>query len=65
MQSVMADRIRLIIETEEDVRLAVKLRCVRDDVSISELVNRILREALAEEIQDAKKYASKKAKRKD
>lgn len=63
MNVSMADRIRMIIETDEELRLAVKLRCVREDVSISELVNRILRSALADELQDAKKYA-KKSKRK-
>lgn len=49
-------RIRLIIDTEEDVRVAVKLAALKANKSPSELVNDILRKALPQEIRDAKKY---------
>jgi len=52
----MADRIRMIIDTEEEIRLAVKLAANAAGVSSSELVNSILRKALPSEIRDAKKY---------
>jgi hypothetical protein len=65
ISSVMADRIRLIIDTEEEIRLAVRLAAVKADTSPSELVNSILRKALASEIEDAKRYMPKKKKGSD
>jgi hypothetical protein len=62
MNAVMAERIRLIIDTEEEVRLAVRLAATKADVSPSQLVNDILRKALAAEIQDARKYLPRKKK---
>lgn len=56
MNASMAERIRLIIDTDEDVRLAVRLAATAADVSTSELVTGILRKALANEIRDARKY---------
>ena len=53
---------KLIIDTEEDVRLAVKLAANKADVGLSELVNEILRKALAAEIEDAKKYVPRRRK---
>lgn len=56
----MAERIRMIIDTEEDIRLAVRLAATKLDISVSELVNKILRKALGGEIEDARKYLPKK-----
>jgi hypothetical protein len=64
MNALMA-RIRLIIDTDEEVRLAVKLAATKGDMSTSELVNNILRKALAGEIQDARKYLPRKKKEDD
>jgi hypothetical protein len=58
----MAERIRLIIDTEEEIRLAVRLAATKADVSPSELVNGILRKVLAAEIQDAKRYLPRRKK---
>lgn len=65
MNAVMAERIRLIIDTDEEIRLAVKLAATKADLTTSELVNQILRARLAEEIRDAKKYLPKKKSAKD
>lgn len=60
MNATMTERIRLIIDTDEDVRLAVKLAASKADLSVSDLLNRVLRERFAEEIRDAKKYIPRK-----
>lgn len=60
MNAVMTERIRLIIDTDEDVRLAVKLAASKADLSVSDLINKVLRERFAEEIRDARKYIPKK-----
>jgi hypothetical protein len=60
MNNVMAERIRIIIDTEEEVRLAVRLAATKADLTASQLINGILRRALAGEIADAKKYLPKK-----
>lgn len=52
-------RVRMIIDTDEEIRLAVRLAATKTDRSISELVNSILRKALADEIRDARKYLPK------
>lgn len=57
MLAEMAERIRLIIDTEEDFRLAVRLRAVKEDISPSEVINRLIAKHLAEELVDARKYA--------
>jgi hypothetical protein len=59
----MADRIRLIIDTDEEVRLAIRLAATKANMSTSELVNSVLRKALASEIEDAKKYTPKPRKK--
>ncbi len=56
----MADRIRIIIDTDEDVRLAVRLAATKADKTPSALVTEILRKALPVEIEDARKYLPKK-----
>lgn len=56
----MTERIRVIIDTEEEVRLAIRLAASKRNMTASELVNSILRKALAEEIKDAKKYVPPK-----
>ena len=60
----MTKRIRIIIDTEEEIRLAVRLAATRADLTASELINNILRKALIAEIEDARKYTSKKKKEK-
>ena len=60
MNEVMAERIRLLIDTDAEVRLAVKLASVRENISPSQLVNRILRKALTAELADARKYATQR-----
>ncbi len=60
MNVVMATRIRMIIDTEEEIRLAVKLAALKSGKGVSELVNDILRRALAAEIKDARKYTPEK-----
>src|SRR5262245_20667559 len=52
MTVVMVERIRLAIDTDEVVRRAARLRSVKrgGGVTLSDIVNEILREALAEEI---------------
>ncbi len=56
----MAERIRIIIDTDDEVRLAVKLAATKQDVSVSELICNLVRAHLGPEIQDAKKYIPKK-----
>lgn len=56
----MAQRIRLIIDTDEELRLAVRLAATKADVSPSQLINELIRKHLAAEITDAKKYLPKK-----
>jgi hypothetical protein len=60
MIGLMAKRIRMIIDTDEEVRLAVRLAATKADIGISELVTEILRKALPLEISDAKRYLPKK-----
>lgn len=57
MTGVMA-RIRLIIDTDDDIRRAVRLRAVKmgGDVTNSDVVNAILRDALAAEIAEVHTY---------
>lgn len=57
MLADMAERIRLIIDTEEDLRLAVRLAGIKTDRSPSQVVNDLIREHLAAELADARKYA--------
>lgn len=56
MSVLMAERIRMIIDTEEHIRLAVKLAATKAGKSASDLVNEILAKALKDEIRDAQKY---------
>jgi hypothetical protein len=62
MLADMAERIRIIIDADEEVRLAVKLAATKQDVSISELVCNLVRAHLGAEIQDAKKYLPRRKK---
>lgn len=59
MNALMTDRIRLIIDTEDVVRRAVQLRKVKSGTgeTISDIVNEILRAALAEEIEELERHA--------
>jgi hypothetical protein len=51
-------RTRLIIDTEDVIRRAIRLRAVKigGDVTISDLVNEALREAFADEIAEVEAY---------
>jgi hypothetical protein len=62
MLATMAERIRIIIDADEEVRLAVKLAATKRDISISELVCGLVRDHLADEIKDARKYVPRKKK---
>lgn len=62
MNTSMAERIRLIIDTDEETRLAVRLAATAAGVSTSELVTTILKRALVEELKDARKYTAKRKK---
>jgi len=64
MLSVMgAKRVRLMIDTTEEIRLGVRLASMQRDKSPSEVINEILMRHLAEEIKDARKYAPRKPKK--
>jgi hypothetical protein len=52
----MTERIRVIIDTEEEVRLALRLAATKAGMGVSDFVNMILRRELAAEIKDARKY---------
>lgn len=54
-------RIRLIIDTEEEIRMAVWLAAKKRGLGVSEFVNELLRAHLKSEIQDARKYVPKDA----
>ncbi len=59
MNGAMAtDRIRLIIDTDDATRRAVRLRALKmgQDTTISDVVNVILREVLADEIAEVENY---------
>jgi hypothetical protein len=60
MNAVMAERTRLIIDTDETVKRAVLLRKIKmpSDPTISDVVNGILREVLAAEIAEVERYQS-------
>lgn len=62
MSVLMAERIRMIIDTDEEIRLAVKLAANKAGLSVSEFVNRVLREKLVNELRDAKKYLPQRGK---
>lgn len=55
-----AKRNRLIVDVDPEVRIAVKIAALKAGVSSSDLVESILREHLAVEIREAKKYPSSK-----
>ncbi len=54
----MARLILLTIDTEETIRLAVELRAAQNGLSLSDVVNAILREALTAEITEASSGSS-------
>ncbi len=58
MSVSMTERIRLMVDTEDVIRRAVRLRALKqgDDVTNSDVVNAILREALADEIAEVSSY---------
>jgi hypothetical protein len=53
----MAERVRLIIDTTEEIRLAVRLASVQAGVSMSEVVEDLIRTGLPAAVKDARKYA--------
>lgn len=61
MSTFMAERIRLIVDTDEVIRRAVRLRALKmgDDVTHADVVNGILRgdyPSLKEEIAEVEKF---------
>jgi hypothetical protein len=56
MSVCMATRIRLIIDTTEEIRLAVRLAATKANKSPSEIVNDLIRRTMAGEIKDARRY---------
>jgi len=56
MMASMAERIRIAFDTDEEVRLALNMASVKLDISQSALINRIIRESLAEEIKIVSSY---------
>ncbi len=58
MTVLMTERIRLIIDTDDLLRRAVHLRRIKmgGSVTASDVVNGILREALAQEINEVASY---------
>lgn len=63
MIDVMSDKIRLVVVVADEVRAAVRLEAAKLDIEMSELVEGILRKALAEslaEVRERKAKADKK-----
>jgi hypothetical protein len=60
MLDLMTERIRLIIDTDEVTRRAVHLRRLKmpAGTTMSDVVNDILRDALAEEVEQIKSYGA-------
>lgn len=52
--------IKMAIDTEEKIRLAVKLASTKAGLSPSELINNMLRKQLAKEITDAERYTPRR-----
>lgn len=65
MLTTMAERIRIIIDADDEVRLAVRLAATKQDKSVSEVICNLIREHLREEVVDARKYLPKKSGKKD
>lgn len=53
MQAIMAERIRLIIDTDEVTRRAVRIRAARKGKTPSELLTELVREHYAREVKEA------------
>ena len=53
MSAAVAERIRLIIDTEERLRRAVRIAAARQGKSPSEVVNDLITEHLSEDVQAA------------
>jgi plasmid stability protein len=56
----MADKIRLVVQTDDEVRAALRLEAARRDMEMSELADEILREALADAIEEIRKRRKSK-----
>lgn len=53
MQLVMAEnKVRLVIQTDEDIRKALKLEAARQDKDMSELATEILQKALEKALKE-------------
>lgn len=59
MTLAMADDIRLVIETDAEVRAALKLAAAKQQMEMSELADAILRDALAEELEQIRNPPSR------
>lgn len=59
MATHMTERTRLVVDTNEAVRLAVKLAAAKQFTSTSELVTALLEKALPSEMAEARKHLAK------
>jgi plasmid stability protein len=55
----MAERTRLIIDTEEPLRRAVRIRAAKKGQSPSDVINDLIREHLPAEVAEAKREIAK------
>ena len=60
MNGFMVERIRIIFDTNEETRLAIRLAATKAGLSPSQLITKLLAKVLADEIADARKYLPKK-----
>lgn len=61
MQAVMAERIRLIVDTEEQLRRAVRIAAARRGISPSDIINELVRKHLAADVAEAQKALAAEA----
>lgn len=62
MSAVMADKVRLVILTDDELRAALRLEAAKQDVDMSELADSILRQALADALKEVRKRRQAKSK---
>lgn len=55
MSAVMAERIRLIVDTEERFRRAVRIAAARRGISPSDVMNELIETHLADDVAEAQK----------
>jgi hypothetical protein len=60
MSVVMAERIRLVILTDDELRSALRLEAAKRGVDMSEVADAILREGLAESLAEIRQRQKRK-----